>query len=91
MDVVPSSLRNLRPSCSWRAATSPTSDLNDPTGGSSTGTTGSRSCSTSTPPDVIIRNEKRMLQHSVDALFDNNRCRRPVLGSNNRPLKSSRT
>ena len=39
-------------------------------------------------PEVIIRNEKRMLQHSVDALFDNNRCRRPVLGSNQRPLKS---
>lgn len=39
-------------------------------------------------PDVIIRNEKRMLQHSVDALFDNERCRRPVLGTNNRPLKS---
>ena len=39
-------------------------------------------------PEVIIRNDKRMLQHSVDALFDNNRCRRPVLGSNNRPLKS---
>ncbi|MCE9581113.1 MAG: DNA-directed RNA polymerase subunit beta', partial [Planctomycetes bacterium] len=39
-------------------------------------------------PEVIIRNEKRMLQQSVDALFDNNRCRRPVLGSNNRPLKS---
>ncbi|HEY2785620.1 MAG TPA: DNA-directed RNA polymerase subunit beta', partial [Fimbriiglobus sp.] len=39
-------------------------------------------------PDVIIRNEKRMLQQSVDALFDNNRCKRPVLGSSNRPLKS---
>jgi len=39
-------------------------------------------------PEVIIRNEKRMLQQSVDALFDNNRCRRPVLGSSNRPLKS---
>ncbi|MHC4607321.1 MAG: DNA-directed RNA polymerase subunit beta', partial [Planctomycetota bacterium] len=39
-------------------------------------------------PEVIIRNEKRMLQQSVDALFDNSRCRRPVLGSNNRPLKS---
>ena len=39
-------------------------------------------------PEVIIRNEKRMLQHSVDALFDNERCRRPVLGNNNRPLKS---
>lgn len=39
-------------------------------------------------PEVIIRNEKRMLQQSVDALFDNSRCRRAVLGSSNRPLKS---
>lgn len=39
-------------------------------------------------PDVIIRNEKRMLQQSVDALLDNTRSRRTVLGSNNRPLKS---
>ncbi len=39
-------------------------------------------------PEVIIRNEKRMLQQAADALFDNNRCRRPVLGSKNRPLKS---
>lgn len=39
-------------------------------------------------PEVIIRNEKRMLQQSVDALFDNGRCKRAVLGSSNRPLKS---
>jgi DNA-directed RNA polymerase subunit beta' len=39
-------------------------------------------------PEVIIRNEKHMLQQAVDALFDNGRCRRPVLGSSNRPLKS---
>ncbi|KPJ62618.1 MAG: DNA-directed RNA polymerase subunit beta' [Planctomycetes bacterium DG_23] len=39
-------------------------------------------------PEIIIRNEKRMLQQSVDALFDNSRTRRPVLGSSNRPLKS---
>ncbi len=39
-------------------------------------------------PEVIIRNEKRMLQQAVNALFDNNRGKRPVLGSNNRPLKS---
>ncbi|MGQ0612886.1 MAG: DNA-directed RNA polymerase subunit beta', partial [Planctomycetaceae bacterium] len=39
-------------------------------------------------PEVIIRNEKRMLQQSVDALFDNSRCLRAVLGSSNRPLKS---
>jgi DNA-directed RNA polymerase subunit beta' len=39
-------------------------------------------------PDVIIRNEKRMLQESVDALFDNGRHGRPVTGAGNRPLKS---
>lgn len=39
-------------------------------------------------PDVIIRNEKRMLQEAVDALFDNGRHGRPVLGAGNRPLKS---
>ncbi|MDD5677835.1 MAG: DNA-directed RNA polymerase subunit beta' [Kiritimatiellae bacterium] len=39
-------------------------------------------------PDVIIRNEKRMLQEAVDALLDNGRHGRPVTGSGNRPLKS---
>jgi len=39
-------------------------------------------------PDIIIRNEKRMLQESVDALFDNGRHGRAVLGPANRPLKS---
>ncbi len=39
-------------------------------------------------PDIIIRNEKRMLQESVDALFDNSRRVRPITGSNKRPLKS---
>src|SRR5204863_5436640 len=39
-------------------------------------------------PEIIIRNEKRMLQESVDALMDNGRHGRPVLGSGNRPLKS---
>ena len=39
-------------------------------------------------PDIIIRNEKRMLQESVDALLDNGRRGRAVTGSNNRPLKS---
>jgi DNA-directed RNA polymerase subunit beta' len=39
-------------------------------------------------PEVIIRNEKRMLQQAVDSLMDNGRCRRSVLGSNNRTLKS---
>ncbi len=39
-------------------------------------------------PDIIIRNEKRMLQEAVDALFDNGRHGPQVLGRNNRPLKS---
>ena len=39
-------------------------------------------------PEIIIRNEKRMLQEAVDALFDNGRHGRPVMGPGNRPLKS---
>jgi len=39
-------------------------------------------------PEIIVRNERRMLQESVDALFDNGRRARAILGSNKRPLKS---
>jgi len=39
-------------------------------------------------PEVIIRNEKRMLQQSVDALFDNGRCKRQVMSTSNQALKS---
>jgi len=39
-------------------------------------------------PDIIIRNEKRMLQEAVDALFDNSKRKRVIKGSSNRPLKS---
>ena len=39
-------------------------------------------------PDIIVRNEKRMLQESVDALFDNGRRARAITGTNKRPLKS---
>lgn len=39
-------------------------------------------------PDIIVRNEKRMLQESVDALIDNGRRGKPVTGASNRPLKS---
>jgi DNA-directed RNA polymerase subunit beta' len=39
-------------------------------------------------PSIIVKNEKRMLQESVDALFDNGRRGRPMVGSNKRPLKS---
>ena len=39
-------------------------------------------------PDIIVRNEKRMLQEAVDALFDNGRRGRVITGTNKRPLKS---
>src|SRR5207247_4701148 len=39
-------------------------------------------------PEIIIRNENRMLQEAVDALFDNGRRGRVLRGTNNRPLKS---
>jgi DNA-directed RNA polymerase subunit beta' len=39
-------------------------------------------------PEVILRNEKRLLQQAVDALFDNNRCKHTVSGASRRPLKS---
>jgi len=39
-------------------------------------------------PEIIVKNEKRMLQEAVDALFDNGRRGRPILGTNKRPLKS---
>jgi DNA-directed RNA polymerase subunit beta' len=42
-------------------------------------------------PEVIVRNEKRMLQEAVDALFDNGRRGRVLKGSNNRPSSRCRT
>ena len=39
-------------------------------------------------PDIMVQNEKRMLQEAVDALFDNSKGTRPVLGTGNRPLRS---
>ncbi|UZV92375.1 hypothetical protein OSA69_01375, partial [Treponema pallidum] len=39
-------------------------------------------------PDIIIRNEKRMLQEAVDALFDNSKRKPAIKGASNRPLKS---
>ena len=40
-------------------------------------------------PEIIVRNEKRMLQEAVDALIDNGRRGKPVTGPNNRPLSPS--
>ena len=45
-------------------------------------------CWSLSAPDIIIRNEKRMLQEAVDALIDNGSRGKPVTGPSNRPLKS---
>ncbi len=55
---------------------------------SSTATTGLKKLMDLHAPEVIVRNEKRMLQEAVDALFDNGRRGRVLRGANNRPLKS---
>ena len=83
--VIPPDLRPLVPLDGGRFATS---DLNDLYRRIINRNNRLRKLVDLNAPEVIIRNEKRMLQQSVDALFDNNRCKRPVLGSSNRPLKS---
>ena len=88
MDVVPVIPPDLRPLVLLESGNFATSDLNDLYRRLINRNNRLKKLLDLNAPDVIIRNEKRMLQHSVDALFDNNRCRRPVLGSNNRPLKS---
>jgi len=88
MDVVPVIPPDLRPLVLLESGNFATSDLNDLYRRLINRNNRLKKLLDLNAPEVIIRNEKRMLQHSVDALFDNNRCRRPVLGSNNRPLKS---
>ena len=88
LDVVPVIPPDLRPLVLLESGNFATSDLNDLYRRLINRNNRLKKLLDLNAPDVIIRNEKRMLQHSVDALFDNNRCRRPVLGSNNRPLKS---
>ena len=87
-DVIPVIPPDLRPLVLLESGNFATSDLNDLYRRLINRNNRLKKLLDLNAPDVIIRNEKRMLQHSVDALFDNNRCRRPVLGSNNRPLKS---
>jgi DNA-directed RNA polymerase subunit beta' len=88
MDVIPVIPPDLRPLVLLESGNFATSDLNDLYRRLINRNNRLKKLLDLNAPDVIIRNEKRMLQHAVDALFDNNRCRRPVLGSNNRPLKS---
>jgi DNA-directed RNA polymerase subunit beta' len=88
LDVVPVIPPDLRPLVLLDSGNFATSDLNDLYRRIINRNNRLRKLVDLNAPEVIIRNEKRMLQQSVDALFDNNRCKRPVLGSSNRPLKS---
>jgi DNA-directed RNA polymerase beta' subunit len=87
-DVVPVIPPDLRPLVLLESGNFATSDLNDLYRRIINRNNRLKKLIDLNAPEVIIRNEKRMLQQAVDALFDNGRCRRPVLGSNNRPLKS---
>jgi len=88
MDVTPVIPPDLRPLVLLESGNFATSDLNDLYRRIINRNNRLKKLMDLNAPEVIIRNEKRMLQQSVDALFDNGRCRRPVLGSSNRPLKS---
>ncbi len=85
LPVIPPELRPLVPLEGGRFATS---DLNDLYRRVINRNNRLRNLLALKTPDVIIRNEKRMLQEAVDAVFDNGRHGRPVQGPGNRPLKS---
>lgn len=88
MEAIPVIPPDLRPLIMLETGTFATSDLNDLYRRLINRNNRLRKLLDMNAPDVIIKNEKRMLQQSVDALFDNSRCKRPVVGSGNRPLKS---
>ncbi len=83
--IIPPDLRPLVPLDGGRFATS---DLNDLYRRVINRNSRLKSILKLKTPEVIIRNEKRMLQEAVDALFDNGRHGNPVMGAGNRPLKS---
>ena len=88
LDVVPVIPPDLRPLVLLESGNFATSDLNDLYRRIINRNNRLKKLMDLNAPEVIVRNEKRMLQQAVDALFDNGRCRRPVSGSSNRPLKS---
>ncbi|MCC6574538.1 MAG: DNA-directed RNA polymerase subunit beta' [Planctomycetes bacterium] len=88
LEVIPVIPPDLRPLVQLESGNFATSDLNDLYRRLINRNNRLKKLIDLNAPEVIIRNEKRMLQQAADALFDNNRCRRPVLGSRNRPLKS---
>ena len=88
LDVIPVIPPDIRPMVQLDGGRFATSDLNDLYRRVINRNNRLAKLMTLKAPDIIIRNEKRMLQESVDALIDNGRRGRPVTGPNNRPLKS---
>ena len=88
MDVVPVIPPDIRPMVQLDGGRFATSDLNDLYRRVINRNNRLKKLLELEAPDIIIRNEKRMLQESVDALIDNGRRGRPVTGPNNRALKS---
>ena len=87
-DVIPVIPPDLRPLLSLEGGRFATSDLNDLYQRVINRSNRLKKLLKLKAPQIIIRNEKRMLQEAVDSLFDNGRHGSPVLGKGNRPLKS---
>ena len=88
LDIIPVIPPDLRPLVSLDGGQFATSDLNDLYRQVINRNNRLKRLLELQAPDIIVRNEKRMLQEAVDALFDNGRRGRPVVGTNRRPLKS---
>jgi DNA-directed RNA polymerase subunit beta' len=88
MDVVPVIPPDLRPMVQLDGGRFATSDLNDLYRRVINRNNRLKRLMSLNAPDIIIRNEKRMLQEAVDALFDNSKKKKVVKGASNRPLKS---
>ena len=88
LDVIPVIPPDLRPMVQLDGGRFATSDLNDLYRRVINRNNRLRRLQMLNAPDIIIRNEKRMLQEAVDALFDNSKRKRVVKGASNRPLKS---
>ncbi|MFP3089584.1 DNA-directed RNA polymerase subunit beta' [Treponema sp. TIM-1] len=88
LDVIPVIPPELRPMVQLDGGRFATSDLNDLYRRVINRNNRLKRLQGLNAPDIIIRNEKRMLQEAVDALFDNSKKKRVVKGASNRPLKS---
>jgi DNA-directed RNA polymerase subunit beta' len=88
MDVIPVLPPDLRPLVPLEGGRFATSDLNDLYRRVINRNNRLKRLMDLNAPDIIVRNEKRMLQESVDVLFDNGRHGRVITGTNKRPLKS---